>query len=94
MDTSTVFSRATCDSPCVGIQAWVIGEQGRMYVQYATVVSLHKLGVENSHKAGQYHQVRSVAIDFLSKSMVESLAVIKTTVINHGGLYSGVLGAL
>ena len=94
MDTGTVFSRETCDSPRVGIQAWVIGQQGRMYVQYATVVSLHKLGVENSHKAGQYHQVRSVAIDLLSKSMVESLAVIKTAVINYGGLDSGVLGAL
>lgn len=94
MDTGTVFSCATCYSPRVGIQTWVIGQQGRMYIQHATVVSLHKFGVENSHKAGQYHQVRPVAIDLLSKSMVERLAVIKTVVINYGGLDSGVLGAL
>ena len=94
MDTGTVFSRETCDSSRVGIQAWVIGQQGRMYVQYATVVSLHKLGVENSHKAGQYHQVRPVAIDLLSKSKVERLAVIKPVVITYGGLGSGILGAL
>ena len=94
MDTGTVFSCKACDGSRVGIQTWVIGQQGRMYIQHATVVSLHKLGVENSHKAGQYHQVRSVAIDLLSKSMVERLPVIKTVVINYGGLDSGVLGAL
>ena len=94
MDTGTVFGRATCYRPRVGIQTWVIGQQGRMYIQHATVVSLHKLGVENSHKAGQYHQVRLVAIDLLSKSMVERLPVIKTVVINYGSLDSGVLGAL
>ena len=65
-----------------------------MYVQHPTVVSPRKLGVENSHKAGQNHQVRSEAIDLLVKSMIERLAIIKTVVIDYGGLDSGVLGAL
>ncbi len=83
MHRAAVFVVAGFQGAGVGIEALVLGQQGRVNVDQTAGVVVHEQGRENTHKTGQHHGVGAVLVDARDHGGVEGGAVGVITVVDH-----------
>lgn len=59
----------------VGIEPWVGGQQGWMYVQNPAAVTCNKPRTQNAHESGKNQQVGSGAVEFMRHRLVKRFAI-------------------
>src|SRR5690606_11638998 len=79
-----VFAVTGFQGALVGMQSGVLGQQGGVDVQQAAQVVVDEPGGEDAHEAGEYHQLRLVAVDQRRQRLIVAGAVRVVPVAEHG----------
>ena len=69
----------------MGVQALVPWQQGGVDVEQAALIVTYKGRCQDAHEAGQHHEVRRVAVDFLCQCAVEGGAIRVLRMVDHRG---------